>query len=285
MTMKKTDSIWTTLLIGLVTLFGAVAALAETPTEEEPLIFGVVPQQAAAKLASQWVPMVRYLEKETGRKVVFRTARDIPTFEQRLLDGEYDFAYMNPYHYIALNQQRGYQAIARASDKKLCGIMVVRKDASIETLEALNGDALAFPSPGAFAASMITRAELQQRGIAFTPKYVSSHDSVYRTVAAGLYPAGGGVMRTFNTLDKNVRDQLKILWTSPGSTPHAIAHHPRVEPGVVAAVKKALLDMESDADGSAILNDLQVKGFTGARDSDWDDVRALNIASPIGLHP
>lgn len=40
--------------------------------------------------------------------------------------------------------------------------------------------------------------------------------------------AGGGIMRTFNALPGYFREQLKIIWTSQGYTPHAIATHPRV---------------------------------------------------------
>lgn len=45
----------------------------------------------------------------------------------------------------------------------------------------------------ACAASVLPRAALKEVGIAFGPRYVRSHDSVYRTVAQGLYPASGGI--------------------------------------------------------------------------------------------
>ncbi len=273
-------------LTGLVLILFAMSSSAEmldNNEQDDVINFGIVPQQAAAKLATQWIPLMRYLEKQTGKKVVFRTAPDIPTFEQRLMDGEYDFSYMNPYHYTVVNQSTGYNAVARARDKKLVGIMVVHKDSGIEKLEALRQQTLAFPSPAAFAASIIVRAELNNREIEFTPQYVSSHDSVYRGVAAGLYPAGGGVKRTFNSVDEKVREQLKILWTSPGSTPHAIAHHPRVTKNVVESVANALVALESSPEGLAILDKLKIKGFVHAIDSDWDDVRELKINSPVGL--
>ena len=160
---------------------------------------------------------------------------------------------------------------------------MVRKESTIDSLDDLEAKKLAFPSPAAFAASMLTRAELQNRGINFTPKYVSSHDSVYRTVAAGLYSAGGGVMRTFNSVDESIRNQLEILWESSGSTPHAIAHHPRVDKKVVEAITSALIELESSDSAGSILKNLNIKGFVHATDSDWNDVRALNIDSPVGL--
>ena len=69
----------------------------------ETLTFGVVPQQSASKLARLWTPILEQVSREVGVRIEFRTAKDIPTFEQRLASGEYDFAYMNPYHFTVFN--------------------------------------------------------------------------------------------------------------------------------------------------------------------------------------
>ena len=241
------------------------------------ITFGIVPQQSASKLARLWSPFLAYLSKETGLKIVFRTAKDIPTFEKRLNSGLYDIAYMNPYHYTVFHESRGYQAFARAKDKKIKGILVRKKDGGISDISQLNGSTLAFPAPAAFAASILIRAYLQNQGIDFTPKYVSSHDSVYRTVASGLYPAGGGVIRTFENMDSKVGDMLSILWESPGYTPHAFAAHPDLDKVKLAEIKKVMLEMEQTEEGSNLLASLNLKGLVSAENTDWDDIRALHL--------
>ncbi|KOO10873.1 phosphate ABC transporter substrate-binding protein, partial [Vibrio xuii] len=147
----------------------------------------------------------------------------------------------NPYHYTVFHQVPGYQAIARQKDKRIKGIVVVHKDSPIQDIAELDKQKMAFPSPAAFAASIIPRAKMEQQGIEIIPSYVSSHDSVYMNVARGFFPAGGGVMRTFNNSAPEIRDQLKVLWTTPTYTPHAIAIHPRVKADTVAKIKAALL--------------------------------------------
>lgn len=245
---------------------------------EEPIYsFGVVPQQAASKLARVWSPILQYLERETGFELLFRTARDIPTFEQRLSSGDYDIAYMNPYHFTVYNRDPGYQAIARARDKRIKGILVVRKDSPIQSFDELDNMTLAFPAPAAFAATILPRGELAANGNRVEPKYVSSHDSVYRAVAQGLYPAGGGVIRTFLSVDDEIRDQLRILWTTEGYTPHAIAISPNLPHEVRSRLQSALIAMEQSEEGRGLLDKLKVKGFEAARNEDWDDVRALKI--------
>lgn len=247
------------------------------------LTFGVVPQQTPDRLARNWGGILRFIELRTGFQIAFRTAPTIPDFEQRLRDGEYDLAYMNPYHYIVFHEQPGYQAIAHARDKLIQGILVVAKDSSIDDIDALEGKALAFPSPAAFAASMLPRHELERHGIHFSPNYVVSHDAVYRTVAEGVYPAGGGILRTFESTSAEVREKLRVLWTTSGYSPHPLAVHPRVPTEVVQAVQQALIEIHQQAEGAKWLAALQVNGFEIAEDSDWNDVRELKLTAPIGL--
>ncbi|MEM9490412.1 MAG: phosphate/phosphite/phosphonate ABC transporter substrate-binding protein, partial [Myxococcota bacterium] len=238
--------------------------------------FGVVPQLSASKLARLWGPVLKYLGIKLGYKLVFRTAPTIPEFEQRCAEGVYDIAYMNPYHYVRFHEDPGYVAFARQSNKKLRGILVTRADSPVRSLEDLDGTTLAFPAPRAFAASILVRAELRRQRISFAPKYVSSHDSVYRAVAKGIYPAGGGIQRTFDNVDPKIRDQLRVAWTSQPFTPHAIAAHPRVPEAVVARLRQGMLAMASDPAGKKLLARLRFAGVEAGADSDWDDIRALS---------
>lgn len=256
-----------------------IADQAPSKIESTPVIlsFGIVPQQSASKLAGLWTPILNYLGEQTGYQIRFKTAQNIPTFEQRLSVGEYDLSYMNPYHYTTFHRAPGYRAFARARDKRIRGIIVVRKDSTINNLRELAGGTLAFPAPAAFAASVLPRAYLRAEGIPVTPKYVSSHDSVYRTVARGLYPAGGGVMRTFKSVDPAISEQLRILWTTRPYTPHAIAAHPRVPTKVVQRLQQAMLAMDQDPQGKKLLASIRIKGFERGEDKDWDDVRGLEI--------
>jgi phosphonate transport system substrate-binding protein len=243
------------------------------------LSFAIVPQQSASKLARTWAPILDYLAQETGLAFEFRTAPDIPEFEARLAAGEYDIAYMNPLHYTVFSKTPGYRAFAKAREKRIRGILVVRKDSRIRSPTELDGATIAFPAPGAFAASVLTRAYLAGEGIAFTPRYVSSHDSVYRAVAKGLYPAGGGVLRTFDSMEPDIREQLRVLWTTQGYTPHAFAAHPRVPSDAAERLARAMVEMDANETGRALLGSLSVSGFETATDGDWDDVRSLGIQS------
>jgi phosphonate transport system substrate-binding protein len=249
----------------------------QDPAQVE-LTFGVVPQQSISKLAEMWTPVLQYLSAKTGYAIHFRTAKDRAAFEQRLVAQEYDLAYMDPHHYIVFHRSSDYRVFAKEKDKKLQGIVVVRKDSPYRDLLQLQGQTIAFPGPAAFAATSLPRFYLQKAGVTITPRYVAFHDSVYRSVAKGIYPAGGGVMRTFNALDPEIRGQLRVLWVSQGYTPHAIAAHKRVAGAVVARVQKAMMDMHQDANGLALLKAIDFNGITNAEDSEYADIRKLGLA-------
>lgn len=262
-------------------IFSLLLVFNSTYLNAEPLTFAVVPQQSPTKLAKLWQPIIEKISQQTGLSIKFATAPNIPTFEKRLAQGKYDIAYMNPYHFVVFNQSLGYQAIAKAKNKRIKGIIVVAKKSPITQLSELNNATLAFPAPAAFAASILTQSELSQHQVKFTAKYVSSHDSVYLTVAKGIYPAGGGILRTFNNVSADIKAKLRVLHTTPGYTPHAIAVHPRINAQRTEKIQQALINLTDDEQGERLINNINIKGFQGAVNKDWDDVRNLNLSIQV----
>jgi len=251
--------------------------LSSADEKDNSINFGIVPQQSAKKLASKWQPVFDVIQERTGLRILFKTASNIPTFEKRVANGSFDAVYMNPYHFTVYNENPGYQALVKAKEKWIKGIVVVAKDSPITQLTQLQNKIMAFPAPAAFAASVLPRAFLKQENISITPKYVQTHDSVYLNVARGIYPAGGGVKRTFSSMPEGLKQQLRILWTTPGYTPHAIAVHPTLGKQKRKRLLEGLLKLADTQQGLSALDGLKIKGFEPAQNSDWDDVRDLNI--------
>ncbi|NAW11386.1 PhnD/SsuA/transferrin family substrate-binding protein [Halomonas sp. D1-1] len=260
----------------------AASHAAQARVTDPALVFGIVPQQSALKLARDWGPLLEELSRQSGVPVRFATAPDIPTFEQRVEEGAYDVAYMNPYHYVVFHEQIGVEPLARAADQRLEGIIVTGREAMPDDIGDLDGSDLAFPAPAAFAATLVVQSSLRQADIDFRSHFVSSHDAVYRSVAAGRFVAGGGINRTFEALPDSIREQLRVLWVSPGYTPHAIAVHPRVPLATREALTAALVEMGRRSAGRELLAPLRITGFVAAKDSDWDDVRDLEIETVLG---
>lgn len=260
---------------------GLVLALCARPAPAAGgFIVGVVPQQSPAELARRWGPLLTRLGELTGKEFVFETAPSIPVFEERLAAGRYDFAYMNPYHYVVFHDKGDYQALAKEKGVRIRGILVVPRESAIQDVAELRGKRVAFPAPAAFAATILPLATLKSLGIEVTPTFVSSHDSVYLGVARRYFEAGGGIERTFQSMEPGIRDALRILWTTPPYTPHAVACHERIAEEDRAAFVSGLERLGQTPEGQEILAKANFKGFETARDEDWNDIRSLGSVTP-----
>jgi len=242
--------------------------------------FGIGPQQSAIELAKRWTPILAYLSDKTGYDIQFTTSKDIPTYQRQATEGVFDMCFINPYHYTLFNKSAGYQAFAQQKDAQLTGVVVVRKDSAYRSMKDLHEKDLAFPAKTAVTAAVLPLQHLQKLGAQVTPHYVVSHDSVYRTVAKGLYAAGGGELRTFETMEPAVRGQLRILWTASPLPAFLFAAHPRVPEDVARRVAEAMIHMDQDPEGRELLKAINFKGIAPAKDADYDVVRRLELRMP-----
>lgn len=259
-------------------VFAILAATSHAVSANDALRFGVVPQGSPADVLRAWTPVADALTDALGRPVVAETERDIPTFEACVQAGVYDIVYMNPYHYVIFDELTGYRAVAHRANALLNGLIVVREDSGLHALTDLEGLEIAFPSPAAFAASILQRAELRAAGISFTPIYTRSHSSAYLAVARGVLPAGAGVDRTLAAFSQNNEafEDFRFIHVTNGYTPHPIAVSPRLGPETterVAAILTALDEMRPDA-----LEPLSISGFQRPSAKAYDDVRALPLS-------
>jgi len=241
-------------------------------------IVGAIPQQSARKLNKLWKPFLAYISAKTGQRFEFQASPNFKSFEQRCESALFDFVYLSPYHYTTYHDISQYNAIAKAKNKKIKGIIVVKKNSPFKNISDLNNLRLGFPSPTAFAASVLPRGYLKNQNISFDPVYSKTHDNVYYGVAQGYFPAGGGVIRTFNATSAESKNKLRVLWTSKGYTPHAIASHQRIPVKIIKIFQKALVSMSKDPNAKKLYQNMKIKyGFEIAKDSDWDDIRSLGV--------
>lgn len=218
----------------------------------------VVPQISAVLLYKNWSPFLDLLSKATGLKFELKLQKSIPAFEEKLFSGQPDFSFMNPYHQVVAKEKHGYTPLIRDGEKKLIGILVVRNDSPLKTIDELNGQTIAFPAPNAFAASLYTRALLVKQNITINPHYVKTHSNVYRSVLLEDVIAGGGVNNTLEREAENVRNQLRIIYQTPPSAPHPFSVHPRVPIAIQEKVKAAFLALTQDPANQSFFNKIQI---------------------------
>lgn len=244
---------------------------------EQKYVFGVVPQFEQRKLYAIWKPIIDDLERRTGLSFKLVTTLKIQDFEKEFIQGDFDFVYMNPYHILKAIPAQGYIPLVR--DKApLRGVLVVRKDGPIRTVAELNGKVVAFPSPNAISAALLMRADLERLyHIKVTPLYVKTHSSVYLHVVKDLTEAGGGVQKTLQEQSPEIRDALRILYTTRPVPSHPVAAHPRVPKEHREKVRRALLNMGADPEGKELLSRIPMKEITAASMDDYKEMQKWGL--------
>jgi phosphonate transport system substrate-binding protein len=239
---------------------GAVqAACLGDPHSTKVYSFDVVPQLTAAKIYTTWSPLLQRVGQEAGLCFELRVWPTIPEFEQKLLKGDPEFVFLNPYHAVLAYQKKKYQPLLADSEDLLTGILVVRTDSPIQSLEALKGKTISLPAPNAFAASLLIRAELAKRKIDVQPVFVKTHSNVYRSVIGKDAVAGGGVNNTLDNEAPEVRQQLRVLFETPAYTPHPIVTHPSVPEAVRERFLQAMLKLTQDDAGRKLLDGINLQ--------------------------
>ena len=266
-------------LIPLIACTALVCLFAAGPgAMASPLRIGIVPQYEVRQLQQIWQPLLDHLEKQTGEHFILVGSPTIPAFETEFLKGEFDFAYMNPFHLIMAHKKAGYLPLVRDVGRQLSGILVVSKSSGIGQVSALAGQTIAFPAPNALGASLQMRQELTDIfKLDFSPIYVKTHDSVYLNVLLGDAAAGGGVLSTLQQQQPEIRAQLKIIHQTAPVAPHPIAFHPRVPNRLVQKVKNALLDLGKTQAGKDLLSKIPITTIGQASFEDYHPLEAMDL--------
>ena len=265
---------WVTFISLYLIILSAVCNAAEI----REYTLAVVPQYPKLIIHKNWTPLVNYLSQKTSINLSLKHYASITEFGIDLKKGVPDFAYMNPFHAIQARKFQGYIPLIKDGSKSLKGILVVREDSSVKSVDEINGQVVAFPDVNAFAASLYIRALLNEKKIKIAPEYVGTHANVYRHVVLKKTPVGGGVYRTLNIEPETVKKHLRVIFETPGSAPHPIGVHPRVPAEDRDKIMKAILDLANDPNYKKLLKGIQItKPVEANYELDYQPLENLNL--------
>lgn len=264
-------------------LSGAAAALltamspAHAVSSARSLRLAVVPQLTPVELMRSWTPLVEGLGLSgfPCDVVVYPT---IAAFETEFLQGKADIVYLNPYHMVMAQRAHGYVPLLHDA-RPLEGVLVVRRDSLITKPEDIKHQRVAFPAPNAFAASLYLRAVMDRNyHTPFETHYAGNHRNAIRQVLAGDAMAAGAVKTTLEKEPSDVQSSLRIVYTTPPLTPHAIAVHPRVSTALRNGLLERMLEMASNADTKHLMDAIQMPHPVAANyKRDYAALEHLNI--------
>ncbi len=246
----------------------------------------IVPQFQAAEIQRIWAPLLDKLGQEAGLQLNLKLVKDIPAFEAELASGRPDFAYMNPYHQLQAHAAQGYRPLLRDS-KLLQGVLLVRKDDPIKSVQELQGKALAFPAPNALGASLLIRAQLAEaESVQVKPVYARTHANAYRLTLFGKTAASGGLRATLDKEPEAVQAGLRVLMETQGAAPHPFSAHPRVPAAQAQAVAAAMVKMSAEPALQALFKDIPMtKPVAADFERDYRPLAKLGLEKYISHEP
>ena len=188
---------WQAWLGGLVWLILGPAWAAE------PLTLGVFAYRPKPIMATQYLPLVNYLNRTVPEARIEMRVLTQPEMEHALTAGELDLVFTNPSHFILLRHLQkltGAMATLVALEKglpvsQLGGVILTRQERKdIRALADLRGRRIAVPGRKFLGGYQTQAFELLQEGIDITQEVdlheVGSHDEVIRAVLSGRADAG-----------------------------------------------------------------------------------------------
>ncbi|MFZ2739716.1 MAG: phosphate/phosphite/phosphonate ABC transporter substrate-binding protein [Burkholderiaceae bacterium] len=257
----------------------ATRAAASSHQPAKVLRLAVVPQLTPVELSKAWSPIVQALA-QIGIACELTVHPSIEEFETEFMQGKADIVYLNPYHMVMAKRAHRYEPLVR--DKRpLQGVLLVKNEGPIKTIEQLKGQRISFPAPNAFAASLYVRAILErQYRLTYEPHYAFTHRNAVRQVLAGDSAAAGIVKTTFEGEPPEVRQALRVIYSTPEVPPHPIAVHPRISADVRKKISDLLLDMAKDPVRKPLMQGILMPDPLRARyEQDYEPLEQLKIES------
>ncbi len=193
-----------------------------------------------------YVPLLRYLERETGYKFKLHITPKNASVADELGSGQVHFAAIGTVSFLQAYQKYKVLPIVRGvgdDDGYYRAVVIVRPDSEIKSLKDIKGRSFAFGAPNSTQGHLIPRIMLANAGINLADLksfgYMGSHSETANAVMSGQFEVGG----IQDSLGKALagRGLVRIIGESNLYPRSGIVAAPGVPPEVVDAVRKALL--------------------------------------------
>lgn len=262
-------------------LLSLAVGLAAVPAAAQVLRFGTYASERPSEELRKLEPFTKYLEASLKKQglTVHVELMIFPTYDEgveAVANGDIDFSRLGPVSYVLAKRKNPALTLlvgeSHEGDKQFPAVMIVARDSPIASVADLRGKRFAFGDPSSTSGRYLPQAELAKARITAESlasyEYLGRHDKVVFAVASGRFDAGATNINTFMKYAeaKNLRELVRY----PSPT-HAWAAHDKLDPALVAALRKALLEMTDPR----LKELIDRNGFFPATDADYDELRRV----------
>lgn len=234
----------------------AAASLSTLPAlaADNVLRVSAIPDEAPTELQRKFAPLGKYLEAQTGMKVVFTPVTDYATVVESLATRKLDLAWLGGFTFVQARIRTNGTAIPivqREEDARFTSRFITANP-QVKELADLKGKSFAFGAPSSTSGSLMPRFFLQQAGL--NPEkdfrnvaFSGAHDATVAFVAAGRAEAG---VLNASVWDKLVEEKkvdtskVRVFATTPPYFDYNWTVRGDLDPALVKKLTQAFLQLD-----------------------------------------
>ncbi len=230
--------------------------VADTPKNKKDwkdpktLVFTYTPVEDPAVYKDAFSDFQKYLEKATGKKVIYYTVQSNAAEVEAMRSGRLHIAGFSTGPTGFAVNLAGYVPIAvKGNEDAFQGynlLLVTRKDSDIKKLEDIKGKRIAHTSASSNSGNLAPRAIFPQHGIVpdkdYTVVYSGKHDQSILGVAHGDYdaaPVAGDVFKRMAKAGRINGDDFRIVFTSKKFPTSSFGYAHNLNPDLVKKIVDA----------------------------------------------
>jgi len=262
----------------------------------EKLLFGLIPEMNIFKQKQRFHLLGEYLTEKTGTPVEFtiltRYGNIIDNFTSEKLDG----AFFGSFTGALAIRKLGVIPLARPvnpdGSTTYHGLLLVRKDSNIASVADMRGKRMAYVDKATTAGYIFPLAYLREQGengdSGFFREsfFTGSHDAAIMAVLDGKADVAAAKHSIYYKIEKEnprIAKELKILAKSESVPSNGLCVRGDLPEDMQAKLKKALLDLEKDPAGKAVLAEFGALRFIPTSKEDYRPVFAMAAQAGIDL--
>ena len=232
----------------------SVSAALPALASDVVLRVSAIPDEAPTELQRKFAPLGKYLEAQTGMKVVFTPVSDYAAVVESLATKKIDLAWLGGFTFVQAKIRTNGTAIPiaqREEDAKFTSKFITA-DPAIKSLADLKGKTFAFGAPSSTSGSLMPRFFLQQAGL--NPEkdfknvaFSGAHDATVAFVAAGKAEAGvlnASVWDKLVEAKKVDTDKVRVFATTPPYFDYNWTVRGDLDPVIIKKLTDAFLKLD-----------------------------------------
>jgi phosphonate transport system substrate-binding protein len=272
----------------------AIVCCFSTSGLAQEFVLGLIPELNVFRQMERHKPMADYLSAKLGVPVrltmLSRYGNIIDSFVSSKMDG----AFWGSFTGAMAIQKLGVVPLARPvwtdGTSTYQGLVFARRDSGIDSVEQLKGKSFAFVDHATTAGYLYPLALLREKGVTNIDKFFSSyffsgsHDAAILSVLKGEADAGAAKNTVYQLVAKDhpeITRELKILGQSESVPSNTLCVRKNLDPSLMKKLSDALLNMDKDPQGQAVLKEYGAVRFIPTPEADYAPV--FDMAKRAGV--